>query len=287
MDRLGQMNQNVELKTSNPGKFSEYPGGAALNSASIFTALGGIARLHSMLGNDSAAQEVRGACQQRSIALSDNYADATATYTALLNADGTLVVALADMAAYDHFDAKSILPAITSLEKCQWLFIDANLPAGQLKIIAESARCPVAASAVSMAKCERLIACLPKLDVLFCTRTEATALFKLPQSCNAGEIALAAQSAKLKSLVVSDGEHPIICAQNGRVEFILVPPVDPIVDVTGAGDALAAGTLYDLCRGILLAQSVCLGIKAAQSVLDTVGPWRQNLSHLPVPIHQS
>lgn len=280
LDRLGRMSHIGQLEKSNLGVFSESPGGAALNTASIFTALGGTALLHSILGDDSASQAVRRACEQRDINLSASRGEATATYTALLNPDGGLIIALADMVVYDQFEAINSAPEITDLTNQDWMFVDANLPSEELQKLSKIAPCSVAASAVSAAKCSRLRASLSNLDVLFCTRSEIETLLQLPPNSPDQGIALAAQSAGLKSLVVSDAENPVLCAQNGKSELIPVPPVKAIVDVTGAGDALAAGTLFALCAGNPLAHSVSLGIKAAQSVLAAKGPWLDDLTHL-------
>lgn len=280
LDRLGRMSHIGQLEKSNLGVFSETPGGAALNTASIFAALGGTALLHSILGDDSASPAVRRACEHRNINLSASRGEATATYTALLNPDGSLIIALADMAVYDQFEAINSLPEITGLTNQDWMFVDANLPSEELQKLSKTAPCSVAASAVSAAKCGRLRASLSNLDVLFCTRSEIETLLQLPPNSPDQSIALAAQSAGLKSLVVSDAENPVLCAQNGKSELIPVPPVKAIVDVTGAGDALAAGTLLALCAGKSLAHSIPLGIKAARSVLAAKGPWLDDLTHL-------
>jgi pseudouridine kinase len=51
-----------------------------------------------------------------------------------------------------------------------------------------------------------------------------------------------------------------------------------IVDVTGAGDALTAGTIPGLCRGYHLNDAVPLGLRAAAITLKSTGALAEGLS---------
>ena len=65
----------------------------------------------------------------------------TATYTALLDKAGELVIGLADMAIYDELTVDFLEPLLPRLERIPVWFIDCNLPA-------ESLRCPLSISSL-------------------------------------------------------------------------------------------------------------------------------------------
>ena len=50
-----------------------------------------------------------------------------------------------------------------------------------------------------------------------------------------------------------------------------------VKDVTGAGDALAAGTLFSLMEAHDLDRAVQCGMEAARAILEVEGAWRRDL----------
>ena len=94
LDLIGQTEDLATLGQSNPGTMREAPGGAALNVASVFAALGARVTLHSAVGADAAGARVQAEVASRGIAfglLASELGHATATYTAILDADGELI----------------------------------------------------------------------------------------------------------------------------------------------------------------------------------------------------
>ncbi len=71
--------------------------------------------------------------------------------------------------------------------------------------------------------------------------------------------------------VVKNGSGPVICAMPGEQYWRPTPPVDDIVDTTGAGDAFNAGYLAARCQGRGQREAVAAGQAVSAAVLRSAG----------------
>ena len=164
-------------------------------------------------------------------------------YTAIVAADGELVVGAASMALYDEVTPDMVLEGIIGDGP---LVIDANFPEAVLQAIcqAQPQTRPVFAAATSVAKVGRLAGCLARLDALVLNRSEAAVL--------AGEAPVAgmacALAARLRpggAVLVSDGGNQAALARGDDCVTASPPPLD-LVRANGAGDAMAAALFWAL-----------------------------------------
>lgn len=164
-------------------------------------------------------------------------------YTAIVAADGELVVGAASMALYDEVTPDMLLEGIIGDGP---LVIDANFPESVLQAICQSQpqTRPVFAAATSVAKVGRLAGCLARLDALVLNRSEAAVL--------AGEAPVAgmacALAARLRpggAVLVSDGGNQAALARGDDCVTASPPPLD-LVRANGAGDAMAAALFWAL-----------------------------------------
>ena len=164
-------------------------------------------------------------------------------YTAIVAADGELVVGAASMALYDEVTPDMLLEGIIGDGP---LVIDANFPESVLQAIcqAQPQTRPVFAAATSVAKVGRLAGCLARLDALVLNRSEAAVL--------AGEAPVAgmacALAARLRpggAVLVSDGGNQAALARGDDCVTASPPPLD-LVRANGAGDAMAAALFWAL-----------------------------------------
>ena len=164
-------------------------------------------------------------------------------YTAIVAADGELVVGAASMALYDEVTPDMVLKGIIGDGP---LVIDANFPESVLQAIcqAQPQTRPVFAAATSVAKVGRLAGCLARLDALVLNRSEAAVL--------AGEAPVAgmacALAARLRpggAVLVSDGGNQAALATGDDCVTASPPPLD-LVRANGAGDAMAAALFWGL-----------------------------------------
>lgn len=276
IDRIGRTHARHLPGTSNPGSMSESVGGGVFNALRVaaLRQAGAIA-LVSVRGADSAGVLIEQAIKQAGFSDLSGVCQgsSSATYTAILDQSGELITALADMAIYDdplsqHLEQPSVLAALAD---SGMHLVDANLSPSTLQGLAETARGPLSAIAISASKVVRLIPIARRLDVVFMNHHEAGLLSGQEDVHHAARHCV--ETIGFKSCVVTQGARPVLVAQAGEVWSVQVPPTD-VVDVTGAGDALCGGTMAALMRvpDMPLCQAVREGIACSALTLGAAGP---------------
>lgn len=282
IDRIGFASA-AATATSAPGRVRRSFGGVAYNVAVGLAALGERPELVSAVGSDPDGQDLLRDLGSRSVgtALMSVVPDrATAAYHAIINADGTLLGAVADMEIYETLTDAHVTPLAAPIAEAGIVFVDANLPPETLCRIADMDRSGLlVANTVSIAKASRLGAVMTRLDVLFTNRDEARVLATDGETSpgDAAGCAAALCERGVGAAIVSHGAAPVALAQRGGegpgdVErtTVPVPPARP-VDETGAGDALIAGTLFGLLKGRDLANALTVGVAAARTCIESAG----------------
>ncbi len=156
--------------------------------------------------------------------------------------------------------------------------MDANLPEDMLiHIVSRLEDGFVIANAVSNAKAPRLRAVLKGLDCLTLNRSEAATLLDMPGQSGCEQLAGALIDSGLRSFVLTDGGNELLAYSGKRLDR-LTPPRSEIVDVTGAGDALTAGTIAAIARGHDLHSAVRHGLGASALTLHNTGALAGGLS---------
>jgi pseudouridine kinase len=270
IDRHGVLGGPLIPGTSNPGTVTSDFGGVARNVAENLSRLKREVRMVSRVGDDETGRAVTGHLQSLGIdtSLITTSTRPTASYTAILEANGELVLGLADMGIYDEITPALLEPGLPRLLECELWFVDANLPAETLRWIAEvSSHLALTADAVSVVKSRKLAGILDVVSPLFLTVAQAG-------SIQGGEFADAAQAARAMSErvlsgVVTAGAAGVAAWLNGEVRVMPARPAK-VRDVTGAGDALIAGTLFGITGGTPgFFRAVQLGLAAAQITVES------------------
>ncbi|GEO83164.1 MULTISPECIES: carbohydrate kinase family protein [Alphaproteobacteria] len=284
IDRRGRLDGATRLGASNPGTWLEEAGGGAFNAARNLTRLGRTVRMVAPRGGDIHGERVAKAAEQAGIedcpvVFLDR---ATPSYTAILENDGNLIVALADMALYELFTPRRLKSRLLreSLTAANHVLCDANLPAETIAQLAADANRlgkPVAAIAISPAKVVRLKAALPLLDHVFMNAAEALVLSGTQAETPADWPALLRQ-AGLRAGTVTTGAGPTVAFDETGTVLLVPPRLDTIADVTGAGDAFAAGFLSARIGGEPLAEAVRYGTACAAITLTSPHAVSQDLS---------
>ena len=265
--------------TSNPATISQNIGGAALNTARILAANGCDTQFIGLVGEDEGAQQVANALNEANVknGLIHIAGSSTGKYISLLEPNGSLKIACNDMKIHQEFSIDRLDKQFSNMDRANVsaLFCDANIPEQVLshafQLTPGAFKC---ATTVSPAKTHRLNASLDLIDVLFTNKAEAAALLGLNENDADTELlAKKLANTPVKSGVISDGNNPLYYWHKGSIHTLEIPPVSEIVDVTGAGDALAAGTIAALTRGESFSNAVCAGITSAQKVLMVNGAY--------------
>lgn len=265
IDRRARSFEPLRSGASNPGTLREEVGGGALNAARNAKRHGADVSLMSVRGGDMIGDLVGSSLDRWSIHdLSAVFLDrSTPSYTALLDHQGELVSAVADMALYDLAFAKQLRrrKIRDAIDAADAVLCDANMPTDALERLVQSAgERPVFAIAVSPGRVRRLEPVLPALSCLFMNRLETLALSgmsSLPQAI------VALRNSGLRRGVITAGEADTIMFDDSGCYSLRPPRSDAIVDVTGAGDALAGAATAALISDCAFPEAVRRGIAAS------------------------
>lgn len=273
VDRRGRMTAPFVAGASIPGSMSEEVGGGAFNALRGAVRRGATGALMSVRGGDAAGDAVASEIAANGIEdLSAIFLDrATPSYTALLDRDGDVVAALADMSLYELAFAKQLRRAKTreAIAGTDAVLCDANLPEAALARLSEFADKPLFAIAISPAKAVRLAPILGKLSCLYMNRREAAVLADVAADSTPDAFARGLRATGLKRGVVTAGGSSVFAYDAAGLMEITPPAPRWIVDVTGAGDALAGATTVALLRGLPLERALREGIAAAVLAIES------------------
>ncbi|MEI2299776.1 carbohydrate kinase family protein [Ensifer sp. MJa1] len=269
IDRRGRISGITAPGSSNPGTWFEEAGGGGFNAARNLARLGHSVRMVSTRGGDAAGEMVTAAAAEAGVIDSPlTFLDRkTPSYTAILEKDGNLVIALADMDLYRLFSPRQLQRrALRDVVATSRLILtDANLPEETIAALVRSAggdQRLVAGIAVSPAKVIRYRPCLSDLSFLFMNESEARALTG-KEATDASDWAGHLRAAGLKGGVVTRGGRAAVAFDDNSVCVAVPPDLPALADVTGAGDALASGFLAACLAGLPLADCLRHGIAAA------------------------
>lgn len=267
IDRRGTIAGATHVGASNPGAWHEEPGGGVFNVACTLSRLDRSVRLIAPRGGDPEGDRVAQAATAAGIEDTPlTFLDRrTPSYTAILEANGNLVVALADMTLYDIYGPRQIARRTVrqAISEARAVVTDTNMPAATLAAICEAAGragVPVFAIAISPAKVVRLKACCSRLRGLFMNEAEAQALAGARISDT--DCGTDLRAAGLVAGAVTRGAAPAIAFDSGQC-WSVAPPAVSVIDVTGAGDALAAGFIDAFLDGSGPAEALRRGVAAA------------------------
>jgi len=284
IDRTYRAQAPLVAGTSNPVlAASRSFGGVARNVAETLVRLGSATGLVSAVGDDAAGRALTRHAEELGIAARLRVVPGhrTAEYVAVLQPTGDLGFGLADMAAFSSLDEPPIEDVWPFLAKAQWVFADCNLAPAALRRLTdgngERRSLRLAVDAVSTAKARRLAGTLAGVDRLFANADEARAIAgDVPASRS--DLARAVLELGAGALVMTLGAEGALLAEPGRAARTLPAVRARVEDVTGAGDALIAGTVWGLLQGAGLEDALVGGLVAAALTVESPGSVRPDLS---------
>ncbi|HMG32277.1 MAG TPA: carbohydrate kinase [Jiangellaceae bacterium] len=245
--------------TSNPGHGSMAPGGVARNIAENLARLGTRTHLITAVGRDALGDNLLAQTSAAGVRLEYVHRTdlPTGTYTALLDSDGELILAVADMAATDELGPDRINDARDVIATAGLIVLDGNLASASLVHaldLASTADVRTILEPVSVPKAEALAAYITSdrpLYALTPNRDELTALTGLAARTDR-QLRLAAHSLHQRGVEhvwIRLGEHgSLLSSGSGNATFIPAVPTT-VEDVTGAGDAMLAAFCHAVLEG--------------------------------------
>jgi len=283
--------------TSNPGRTSTTPGGVARNIAENLARLGVPTQLIAAIGRDPYGERLLADTRAAGVLLDHVHRSEhpTGSYTAVLDADGELLLAVADMTATDDLRPEHLQSARELIAHAALLVLDGNLPAlttAHLLDLAHAGDVRVVLDPVSVPKAARLAPLLRAERPIFALTPNRDELRALTGGAEVGDTdaALADAAAVLHdrgvrhvwirlgaggSLLSTRAAGP----DGGEPELhrLAAEPAE-VEDVTGAGDAMLAAFAYALLAGHGPAEAARHGHAAAGLTLRSTHTVRPDLT---------
>jgi pseudouridine kinase len=268
MDIKARIAGRAAMASSNPGTAATTPGGVARNIAENLARLGVAASLISAVGRDRLGEQLIRETAGAGVDIRGvmRVAGATGLYAATLNAGGELIVGVAAMAVIERLTPRRLQRYRRRIAAADLVVADSNLPAATLDWLIDLAAeddIRLAIETVSVpkgGKLRRLLRRQRPLFALFCNRDEARVLTGR-RATRAAVRALHDMGARHVCIGLERRGMLVSNDDDGRTTVPAIPA--GIVDVTGAGDAAVAGTLFGLLRGEALPTAARYGQAAA------------------------
>ena len=258
----------------------ETSGGSAANTLAALASLGGKSGFIGHVGDDELGEVFAHDMRAQGVAFAEGVRDPllpTGRCLVLVSPDGerTMNTSLACNVNFspDNLSAMMIQNAkVVYLEG--YLFDQPNAKAAYFEAahLAKEAGANVALTLSDSFCVERHRADFRNLvkngiDILFANEAEIKALYETTDIDNA--LHHAAQDCSV--VVVTRGAQGASIVAEGKTYAIACAPVDDVVDLTGAGDAFAAGFLYGYTRGLGYQRAGEIGALSSAEVISHFG----------------
>lgn len=266
--------------TSNPGVTVQAAGGVARNVAENLARLGVPVSLVSVVGRDALGEGLLRATEAAGVDVRPVLRAAgvtTGTYTAVLDASGELLVAVAAMEAMEALTPAVLQERRGVLRGAAWVVADGNLPEGSLAhllSLAAEAGARVVFEPVSVPKAARLRPALAAGLCPFAVTPNVPELAALlgrdVQDTLEG---VSAAAGELRALGVAlvwvrrGASGSVLSGPDGVHELAALPAA--VRDVTGAGDAMLGAFLAALASGLPPVDAARRGHAAAAITIES------------------
>jgi sugar/nucleoside kinase (ribokinase family) len=263
-----------------PGSVRLGPGGSAANVAVWAAEAGAGALVVARHGDDLAGRLLAAALADRSVGLHPPAPAPAATGAMLVVTESGERTFVADPGANLHLGAGDVVAALAGAAAVfvsGYPLLRAETRAAALAAVAEAGR--VAVPAAVDAASWPLVAGAAGEPVLQAAELAGTLLANLDEAAaltgrRDPAAAAARLAARVGTAVVKCGaDGVVVCAAAGGRPLTVTAQVAQVTDVTGAGDAFAAGYLVALAGGAQPAEAARAGTLLAARAVATVGAW--------------
>lgn len=286
IDRKYLLEAELMPKTSNPVTSSVSVGGVARNISENLGRLGLNVNLLSIGGRDQDFETLKQATEPfvnfQHVTQLGEYS--TGSYVALLDDDGDMQLALADMSVADTMNREWISSYQNLLAQAKMIVLDLNVPLETTEYIIELARnkdIPLVIIPVSSPKMAHLPRQLEGVKWLIVNLDESETFFnkKVETAEDVEELVESWLALGVENVIITRGQSSTFYGNQTGERKQFLPPVSPHVeDVTGAGDSYASGLIYGQLQGYSPMESIQLAITNAYYTIQSPKTVRLDLT---------
>ena len=268
--------KKLQLKTSNPGNLNQTPGGVSRNIAENMLRLGIEPFMISVVGDDHIGNNLLEHSKKIGLpteGVSILKKKRTSFYLAILEQDGDLHTAIADMDIFDMITPQLVLNHIEAVSQAPMVIMDTNMPIDTLHQIAklcEENNTPLWVEPVSVAKSKKAIDIMDKITYLSPNIDELASLSGIFIQSHK-DIERACRNLikdGVDHIMVTLGKNGVILANKEQIVRYPAFPAQ-VVDVTGAGDSFGGGVVYALMKGFSIEKAIPYGLVVAKTTIET------------------
>ena len=279
MDFKSRTAERAIPATSNIGHSSQSAGGVGRNIAENLARLGVSVQLIAAVGRDPLGQSLLSQTEAAGVGVRgvlEVEQQPTGTYNAVLDENGELLIAVADMRVTDELTPAVLESKRALLGAAAWIVADGNLPANTLHALLErySGSARVVYEPVSVPKAAHLEKALRSGHAPYMVTPNVAELAALvgrdlpdtPAALRGAAEELHAQGVEV--VWIRRGKQGSLLSTPQAVHELSAAPA-AVVDVTGAGDAMLATFLAALLSGQSLAEAARWGHAAAALTVES------------------
>jgi len=312
IDLRGRSEEELKRYTSNPGNINIGSGGVGRNIAHNLALLSVPVTLLSAVGDDGEGIRIleetgKAGVKMEQMIISGEHP--TGIYLAILDEKGEMEVAVSDMRILEEVTVDYLRSKAYLIKESKIVVVDTNIPEESIGYVVElcnKVKVPVLIEPVSVEKAKKLRGILNgrwTIDYITPNRDELASISGMEIDDNQDMIRSVEElrGKGVKKVIVTLGERGVYVSSEGgsfrgegegpgEREYsrekdevrrcwkkFIRPSAGKAVDVTGAGDALAAGLVYGIFLGYPLEVAARFGLAAAALTISSKEAVRRDL----------
>ena len=286
VDRKFYSTEKLVMNTSNPVQASSSVGGVCRNIAENLGRMEQDIVMLSLAGEDSEWELIKEVSKPY---MSLKYVEQTkkyptSSYTAILDVDGQMQLALANMDICDAMTIAWLQRHQTLVSRAKAVIADLNAPLETTEYLIQLCRekeVPLAIIPVSSPKMNRLPKSLVGVEWLIVNQDESEAYFGVQVQTDEEFYQLADNwlAVGVKNVVLTRGGESVYYAGDDGSRLEIHPKKqEQYVDATGAGDSFAAGVLFGWLNNYDVKDVLQFGLTNAYYTIQSLDTVRKNLT---------
>ncbi|MDY0023923.1 MAG: winged helix-turn-helix transcriptional regulator [Candidatus Izemoplasmatales bacterium] len=284
IDYSFKLKEDLIMETSNPVSSEISYGGVIRNIAENLVRLNEQVSLMTVVGNDVLGNRLLKDSKKLMAVFAsdaiDNYN--TGSYYSVIDKSGNMNVGFADMEINNLMDRTWVLEHRRFLNQSDWLIADANITRSGIEALIEYAvdeEKKLCLIGVSGPKMKNIPKDLLGVHLIITNLDESQAYFNVKEK-NPEKLIKLWLEKNVTQAIITYGKKGVYFGNQFMIshqEALLVKEED-IVDVTGAGDAFSAATIYGLINEQELNEAVKLGVTSSSLTIKSNKSVNPNLS---------